>query len=144
MRKPIQNILMVDDDADDQLFFKDALKEISESFNCETANNGVDAFKKLEIPPPPDIIFLDLNMPLMNGFECLRLLKEQEKYKNIPVIVYTTTNDKKTIEHIRTLGAVAFFHKPIDFKHLLGKLNKILSSFTPGHTVHSPLADFII
>lgn len=135
---------MIDDDPDDQLFFRDALKEIGEPFICETANNGLEALKKLSEMVTPDLIFLDLNMPLMNGFECLRQLQSHEQYKNIPVIVYSTANDNATIENIKALGAKAFFRKPIDFKYLLEKLKTILSQFLPANNSFSGNVDFVI
>jgi CheY-like chemotaxis protein len=144
MTTSVQHILMVDDDEDDQFLFRKALKEVNTSVNCETAGNGSEALKKLQIPPPPDIIFLDLNMPVMNGFECLVVLKKEKKYKNIPVVIFTTANDMATIEQSRALGANAFFHKPIDFAHLLTKLHKLLN-FIPGTNNQSvSTADFII
>src|SRR6185369_504496 len=86
-------VLLVDDDDDDQVMFLDALGEISNDVECITMNNGVEAIKSLKILRPlPSIIFLDLNMPLMNGFECLKHLKKDEQYKKIPVVIFTTSN----------------------------------------------------
>ena len=77
MDKGIRNILLVDDDADDQLLFRSALSQVDSQVNIQTASNGAVALKQMEIPPPPDIIFLDLNMPVMNGYECLKALKKK-------------------------------------------------------------------
>ena len=127
MIKSTLNILMIDDDEDDQMLFLQALTEINKTVICNTAMNGQDALKKLEIPPPPDIIFLDLNMPIMNGFECLTALKKQKRFEHIPVVIFSTASDASTIELTRKLGAAAFFHKPIDFNHLIEKLDKVIN-----------------
>ena len=143
MRKPVQ-VLMVDDDMDDQLLFQRALKKIDLSLICETAEDGAEALIKLEIPPPPDVIFLDLNMPVMNGFECLSVLKKEEKYKNIPIIIYSTANDAGTIEKAREMGANAFFSKPADFSLLSAKLKNLLYSISDPNTQFPSTFDFVV
>ncbi len=137
MTKNIEHILVVDDDEDDQMLFKEALKQINSLVNCEIAFNGAEALAKLKTMPVPDIIFLDLNMPVMNGFECLRAIKKEQIFQDIPVIIFTTANDNATIEQSRKLGATAFFHKPIDFNNLLNKLQQLLTS-TPSDTTEQP------
>ncbi|MFZ1799908.1 MAG: response regulator [Chitinophagaceae bacterium] len=116
-----KNVLMVDDDADDQLLFANALQEIDATMNCEIANNGIEALEKLNTFVP-DVIFLDLNMPMMNGMECLAAMKKNTKLAHIPVIIFTTTNDKASIAAAKEMGATAFFHKPIEFNRLRQKL----------------------
>jgi len=124
-----KKILLVDDDADDQLFFVDAIKEIEPAIDCGLANNGLEALEYLEkIPPPPYLIFLDLNMPLMNGFECLEELKKTEAYKKIPVIIFTTSSQPKDIEKTMLLGAKMYLTKPADFNSLKDKLIDILKT----------------
>ncbi|WP_301922697.1 response regulator [Ferruginibacter sp.] len=145
MTKTIEYILMVDDDEDDQMLFKEALKQVNGLVKCEVAFNGAEALEKLKINPVPDIIFLDLNMPVMNGFECLRAIKKDQFLKDIPVIIFTTANDNVTIERSRKLGATAFFHKPIDFNNLLNKLQQLLTDSTSAATKQSSsMPDFLI
>jgi len=124
-----KKILLVDDDADDQLFFVDAVKEIEPEIDCDLANNGVEALEQLEKkPPPPSLIFLDLNMPLMNGFECLAELKKAEEFKEIPVIIFTTSNQAKDKERTISMGAKMYLTKPPDFNSLKEKLQDILET----------------
>ena len=144
MTQSAQYILMVDDDEDDQMLFKEALKQVNTSVRCDTAMNGADALQKLKSVPPPDMIFLDLNMPIMNGFECLKALKKEQFYQDIPVIIFTTANDSATIEKSKKLGATAFFHKPIDFDLLLTKLRQIVGSIPPASRPPFSTPDFII
>jgi CheY-like chemotaxis protein len=125
MRKA-KRILLIDDDADDQIYFKDAVNELSENLKCEVANNGQEALEKIEKPPLPDCIFLDLNMPVMNGYECLAHLRTEERYKDIPVVIFTTSKNSHDIDLARRMGANLFFTKPTNFNTLCSKLNKIL------------------
>ncbi|HLA54676.1 MAG TPA: response regulator [Flavobacterium sp.] len=120
-------ILLVDDDTDDQFFFLDAINSINESLQCEVANNGVEAIDHLQkIPPPPSLIFLDLNMPMMNGYECLERIKKLEKFSQIPVIIFTTSNNPKDRELTKKLGAKIFLTKTSDFRQLQFQLSEIL------------------
>ena len=125
--KKATRILLVDDDADDQVYFKDAINELSETLKCEIANNGREALDYIETPPLPDCIFLDLNMPVMNGYECLAYLKTEERYKHIPVVIFTTSKNSHDIDIVRRLGASLFFTKPTNFKTLCTKLKTILN-----------------
>ncbi len=122
-----KKILLVDDDPDDQLFFVEAINELEPNLECGIANNGLEALDHLQkVPPPPSLIFLDLNMPFMNGFECLAQLKKINDYKKIPVIIFTTSNHPVDMERTISMGASMFLTKPSDFIALKNKLNQIL------------------
>ena len=124
-----KKILLVDDDIDDQLFFVDAVKEIQPTLECDIASNGLEALDHLDkVPPPPSIIFLDLNMPIMNGFECLAKLKAIKQYKEIPVVIFTTSNQPVDVERTISMGAKLFLTKPPDFEVLKDKLHDILKT----------------
>jgi CheY-like chemotaxis protein len=119
-------IMLIDDDPDDQLFFRDAIQAIRPGLNCELASTCQEAFRQLETPPPPDFIFMDLNMPVMNGFDCLVYLKNQKNYKDIPIVIFTTSKNPNDIDRTKKLGARWFMTKPDDFKVLCKKLNQII------------------
>ena len=123
-----KRILLIDDDPDDQLFFRDAIQLIRPDFQCTGVSSCQEAFRLLEQPPLPDYIFMDLNMPVMNGFDCLAYLKNQEQYKNIPVVIFTTSKNIQDISKTRQLGARWYLTKPDDFKVLCRKLKKILQN----------------
>src|SRR5687768_6390355 len=95
--KRYKRILMVDDDKHDQELFAEMLNEADSSAILSIAMNGQQALEVLRNAPVlPDLIFLDLNMPIMNGFEFLEHIKSKEQYKafkRIPIIVFTTTNN---------------------------------------------------
>jgi CheY-like chemotaxis protein len=124
--KHSKRVMLIDDDPDDQLFFRDAIQIVQPELHCELTSNCQEALRKLESPPPPEYIFLDLNMPVMNGFECLVYLKNQENYKDIPVVIFTTSKNLNDIAKTQQLGARWFMTKPDDFKVLCKKLSKIL------------------
>lgn len=121
-------ILLVDDDADDQLFFCDALQEVSPMISCELANNGKEALTILSFLPHPRLIFLDLNMPVMNGLDCLKEIRRNDKLDHIPVIIFTTTNEFTAVKRAHELGANAFLKKPNDFNTILNKLRHLLDN----------------
>jgi CheY-like chemotaxis protein len=125
MKSP-ERIMLIDDDPDDQLFFRDAIQIISPGLSCELASSCQEAFRQLEVPPPPDLIFMDLNMPVMNGFDCLVYLKNQNNYKHIPVIIFTTSKNVNDINKTKQLGAKWFLTKPDDFNVLCRKLDQII------------------
>ncbi len=85
-------LMIVDDDKDDRFFFRSAIRKNNPTFECIEAENGVDALEQLrKAEQLPDFIFLDLNMPKMDGRECLKELKKDKTLKKIPVIIYSTS-----------------------------------------------------
>jgi CheY-like chemotaxis protein len=120
------SLLLIDDDADDLLLFSEALREIKLPATYETAADGIEALKKLHSSAIPQLIFLDLNMPIMHGFECLKRIKASSELKQIPVIIFTTSNSPLDIYTAKQLGANAYFCKPMHFNYLCDKLKNIL------------------
>jgi CheY-like chemotaxis protein len=123
----VKTFLLADDDPDDVAIFREALFIIDPNIVFYFANNGRVALEKLgdKDLEEPDIIFLDINMPVMNGWECLTKLKLSESYNDIPVIIYSTASYKREIEKAFDLGALCFFTKPTDFKELIINLRAI-------------------
>src|SRR5688572_5159493 len=122
-----QNILLIDDDEDDQEIFISALENAADSVKCTALDNAILALEKLrknEIDT--DIIFLDLNMPLMNGQEFLAQIKKQQNLRDIPVIVLSTSANQTTIQQAKKLGASDFITKPHSFDDLVQILRKVL------------------
>jgi CheY-like chemotaxis protein len=115
---------MVDDDIDDQEIFSIALTEIDHKVDCVFAKDGKEAIEKLVADPTfePDYIFLDLNMPRMNGKQCLSEIKKMERLSNIPVIIYSTSSEKKSITEVRKIGATAYITKPSSISELAQQL----------------------
>jgi CheY-like chemotaxis protein len=123
-------ILIVDDDADDITLFFDAIQEIEADAKCLLAKNGREALILLEnLPELPDIIFLDINMPIMNGKEFLLIGKQHSRLKDIPIVMYSTTNKVKEIEEFYRLGATGFLTKTVKLNKVVKDLREIMTKF---------------
>ena len=112
--------LLADDDADDTHLFCEALKEIDPLIICYCAIDGkkvLDILQNKEFKKP-QVIFLDINMPGMNGWECLKQLKNKEEFKHIPVLIYSTSSHQKEANIALDMGALCLFTKPTYFKEL--------------------------
>ena len=122
-------IFIADDDIDDLDFFCDAVEEIDSTIRCITAMNGEEALKKLNNPlvPVPDFIFLDLNMPRLDGKKCLREIKKIDRLNNVPVIIYTTSKLDNDVSEMRKLGAVHFITKPSRLSDLREVISFVLA-----------------
>jgi CheY-like chemotaxis protein len=129
------NILLVDDDSDDQSIFCDAIRSISTKVQCVTAQNGKEALTWLEKAKTlPDIIFLDINMPVMDGRETLKALKASDRFKEIPVTMYSTSANPKEIEKFKSMGA-EYLTKPNEFNALILNITEVLKKIAAGSRV---------
>ncbi|MCD6017398.1 MAG: response regulator receiver protein [Bacteroidetes bacterium] len=128
MKEPIK-CLIIDDDPDDQEIFLMCIRKISSNIDCLTANSGVDAVGMLKSDKDyvPDYIFLDVNMPRMNGVDCLKKLKSIEKLNRTKILMYSTTSESDIIRETLSLGAVEFIQKPSRTGELKEKLSIIFN-----------------
>jgi CheY-like chemotaxis protein len=119
------HIMLADDDEDDRLFFKEAFEEVKIKYRITTFNDGAQLMDYLQQPenPLPDIVFLDLNMPLKSGIECLREIRQDGRLKTLSVAIYSTSSSEQDIEDTFISGANVYIRKPNDF----ARLKKILS-----------------
>lgn len=127
--------LLLEDDRDDQELFIDALHAVSPDTGCYAVNDGQEALRVLiEEGFRPDYIFTDINMPRMDGFEFLKILRSIERFRDIPVIVYSSSYTEHHIQRIRSFAITAFHPKTG-----LGLLQEILKKYFPGpaarHTI---------
>jgi CheY-like chemotaxis protein len=122
--------LLVDDDLDDQEVFLMTLEKINKNIKCLTANNGVEALSLLTAPGTfvPDYIFLDVNMPKMNGIECLKNIKHLAHLSNCKIFMYSTTSETEVLERSKQLGATDFIVKPASPAVLEETLSVILNN----------------
>lgn len=122
-------ILYVDDDGDDREFFREAVHSIDKSIVCFTACNGLAALSFLESEKNlPDVVFLDINMPLMNGTTCLAEIKSNKKTAHIPVIMFTTSTNPIEVAQCKKHGAKAYINKPVSYHHLTETLMTVIKS----------------
>jgi DNA-binding response OmpR family regulator len=119
-------ILAAEDDPEDFEFFQEALLKINPSIVVFRADTGVQVLEILKNGVfTPDYIFLDINMPRMDGHACFKELRKNERYQRIPVIVYSTSKNVKEISHFQSQGAT-FLVKPDNFDQLVKSLEIIL------------------
>lgn len=118
-------ILYAEDDIDDLEIFYEVLQSINPLVEIMNARNGAEVIAFLEkASRMPDYIFLDINMPAMDGKACLKNLKRDLQFSSIPVIVYTTSNDPRDKALCLELGAKDFIQKPGTVKEAIDKLAK--------------------
>jgi CheY-like chemotaxis protein len=123
-------ILIIDDDLEDQEFLLGIVKELYPDSTKVTTSNGAEALAYIEKnPPPPQLVFLDLNMPLVNGFEFLTAYKKDPQHQESHVIVYTTSSHPRDKTITKELGASDFITKIHDMKllkqHIIQAVAKI-------------------
>lgn len=115
-----KKILLIDDDSDDRELFFETLASIDPVSVCHPLPDGEEALSKLasnEIEKP-DMIFLDINLPVMSGWQILTELKKTESYQQIPVIIYSTSSNPRDREIAKQLGALCFITKPSNHRML--------------------------
>lgn len=106
------HIFYADDDLDDLELFRGALREVDDSLVLTTIDNGLALLDLLSSPPVPRLIFLDLNMPQLDGYEVLRTLRSNRKLKSYPVVIFSTASDPAAVNRTRDMGANLFVPKP--------------------------------
>jgi CheY-like chemotaxis protein len=118
-------VLYVDDDPDDRMFFAEALGKLKINYKLNTISHCLELIKYLDEGEKFDIIFLDVNMPLMNGKQCLRVLKSNENYRDIPVIIFTVSQNQHDIDEVYEIGAHFYVVKPYAHANFVASLEKI-------------------
>ena len=121
-------ILLADDDSEDIEIFQEALDDVGCAAKLFGVENGAAVFQYLKNPLNlrPDVIFLDLNMPVMSGWQCLAKLKNTEEFENIPVIMYTTSSHLRDIEIAKDLNAHGLITKPSNPRLLTQMLKRVV------------------
>lgn len=125
---PYKNILLIDDDSDDTLFFVEALSAVDKPINCRTILNPARAWEELQVLEElPDIIFLDYNMPLLTGLEFIKRMQGVERLKNVEVIVLSTPSEQVMAPWLETNNtAVKYISKPDSIEELTAILQELL------------------
>jgi len=129
------NILLAEDDQDDRDFFDNALKGIPIPTHLTTVCDGEQLMEYLykNSEHLPDVLFLDLNMPRKNGFECLVEIKENEMLKDIPVVMFSTSYPRDIlyeddmIKRLLKIGAQDFFRKTENLAQLKEFIHQIIN-----------------
>jgi CheY-like chemotaxis protein len=119
--------LVADDDADDFLFLKDALCEIAPEVQVSHLDSCLKLVDMMENDESPDLIFLDLNMPVFSGRECMKRIRVHNRWKHVPVIIYSTSNAEQDVKSCMEDGADLYIVKPNSFQALLNLVKKVMS-----------------
>lgn len=121
-------ILLVDDDIDDQLLFSEAVSSVAPGYERVIKSDGIEALDYLTSAEKlPELIFLDLNMPRMNGVECLKALKKNNRLAVIPVVILSTFKSDEKAKELEKLGASHYIQKPVGFKQFCTLVNGVLT-----------------
>jgi CheY-like chemotaxis protein len=134
--KPV--ILYAEDDFDDFESLKDAMAQLTDQYELIQAKNGTEVVDLLEndmAETHPCVIILDLNMPIMNGKEVLAWLKKDDRYKNIPVMVFTTSSRDEDLKLCQT-HKCTFFRKPTLYRDLL-HIAQTMLDMCDGKSIHN-------
>ncbi|HWA36082.1 MAG TPA: response regulator, partial [Cyclobacteriaceae bacterium] len=134
-------ILVIDDDGDDIYFFIKAVDMIDPNIKLHTAIDGEAGLKLVRsMERLPDFIFLDVNMPRMNGTQCLKALKADAKLSHIPVFIMSTSRTADEMQEMRQLGCAAYFEKPPTLRELTSIISGVIGhdgKKSAKHTVPS-------
>ena len=122
------NVLLADDDLDDCRFFKEALEALPLTTKLTTVNDGEELMTYLleNTDHLPHVLFLDINMPRKNGFECLTEIKHHDKLKDLPVVMFSTSNAQDKINILFNTGADVYIRKPSNFAQLVQVIHHAL------------------
>jgi len=138
------NILLTDDDEDDREFFSNSVKKSQVQINLVSFENGERLLDYLSLSPhpKPDGLLLDINMPRINGFECLKRIRESEAWKNLPIAMYTTSKSEDDINLAFSLGANRYICKPHHLK-MLSDIVDYVSNPNQWATVPKSVSEFV-
>jgi len=138
------HILFSDDDTDDALLFTQAADLLSSPVLLSFAEDGEQLMRYLSKELLPDMIFLDLNMPVKNGIECLKSIRADKRFDALPIIIYTTSDNPNDINTCYTLGANLYIVKPNSFDSIIRTLKKVLTINWETQPIPTPRENFVL
>ncbi len=139
-------ILLADDDKDDCYFFKMALDALDIATVLTIVSDGEKLMVYLSenALKHTDVLFLDLNMPRKNGFECLSEIKQNPALRDLPVIIFSTSFEKEVVKQLYLNGANYFIRKPSEFSQYERIIQHAVSILQQGISLHTSKEDFVI
>ena len=140
------NILLADDDIDDCIFFKEALEEFMLPTHLTAVHDGEQLMQLLINEPIelPHVLFLDLNMPRKNGFECLSEIKLNKKLNRFPVVIFTTSFEQEVVNQLYQNGAQYFIRKPPEFSKFRKIIQHTISLIARGNILQPDRENFVL
>jgi len=146
MTKKILNIALADDDKDDRLLFKKAMDNLNVDTELSLFSDGlqlIDYLRSLDVKLP-QVIFLDLNMPEMNGMECLKEIRADRTFDNVAIAIYSTSSSEMDIEATFIHGANVYINKPDSFDKLKQAIAKVVRLNWQYHTSRLDRDNFLL
>ncbi|MCR4032118.1 MULTISPECIES: response regulator [Flavobacterium] len=145
-KKIFRHVLLADDDIDDCDFFSDIFSEQFPDLKLSISYNGSKLINLLEGPPEPaaDLIFLDLNMPVLSGPECLKKIRESQHLKHHVIVIFTTSSNPADIQRMYELGADYFITKPADYSKMAQLINKAVKLVSENDNRQPAFENFYI
>jgi CheY-like chemotaxis protein len=146
LKKSPLHILLAEDDDDDSMLFKEALNELSVDAKLSRVKDGEELMQILNHfgDKLPDIVFLDINMPRKNGFECLLEIKKSGKYEDVPIVILSTSSGKDLVSKMYDAGANLYICKPNQFNHLKKVIEISMSTNWSLYIPQPPFEKFMI
>jgi CheY-like chemotaxis protein len=110
-KKVSMRVFYLDDDIEEVLLFSEAIQELDQRILCEGVTDSMEGLRQLQHNPPPDLIFLDFNMPALSGEDCLLLIRQFDHLKNVPVVIYSNGANDKMKQRLIKKGAAMVIKK---------------------------------
>ncbi len=145
MEEHFIDILLADDDKDDCYLFNEALRELKVDAKLTPLHDGEKLMSFLQKTEKlPDVLFLDLNMPRKNGFECLAEIKMNENLLSLPVIIFSTSFDRHIVEQLYEKGAQFYIRKPSEFNKLKKVIHNSLLLISNAEVLKTTPENFVL
>jgi CheY-like chemotaxis protein len=143
--KKQMNVLLADDDEDDRFFFAKALDRLQIKSSLVSVEDGAELINYLSTKTDnlPNVLFLDINMPRKNGYECLLEVKSNKKTKDLPVVMYSTSLEDTMADLLYQKGAHYYLHKG-DFQDLVKYLQLILTRLDKNNFRRPSRTQFVV
>lgn len=140
------NVALADDDEDDRFLFKEAIDEIKIQTKLSLFTNGQELMDYLSLPNVilPQVVFLDLNMPVKNGMQCLKEIRENSELDAMSIAIYSTSSTEKDIEDTFVHGANIYINKPNSFTKLKDAIEKVLQTNWQYNTSNLNKENFLL
>src|SRR5688500_3993833 len=142
---PTKHIFVADDDEQDRMLFQEVLNDLPSLVYLTMASDGDEAVTILnQLDQLPDVVFLDLNMPVKNGFECLKEMKHNKKLQSLPVIIFSTSTHPSVVNEAYEQGAHLYIRKPNDFLNFKKIVRYLLAINWKDSLSQPPREEFLL
>lgn len=122
----VETVWVTDDDEEDLIIFVDVLQSIHPSVKFTGLSSSDELLNALTFSSTPDLLFLDLYMPYTNGKDCLAAIRAQQKFENLPIIIYSSSTNQADISYSFEAGANLYIHKPCTYDELCTVMERVL------------------